>query len=156
MMAIEDTGDAAENAPDAEEDMEAPPDDVMVFSAREVLRKKDFSQFSADEIAEARRMIESMTWRLGTRKTRRLEPSNSGDFFDYRRTLRASMKYKGVPINLKRRERKDRMRPLILICDISDRWIATAPAAALRARARARSRHGRSIRVQHPADAHHP
>ena len=119
MMAIEDTGDAAENAPDAEEDMEAPPDDVMVFSAREVLRKKDFSQFSADEIAEARRMIESMTWRLGTRKTRRLEPSNAGDFFDYRRTLRASMKYKGVPINLKRRERKDRMRPLILICDIS-------------------------------------
>ncbi len=119
MMAIEDTGDTAENAPDAEEDMEAPPDDVMVFSAREVLRKKDFSQFSADEIAEARRMIESMTWRLGTRKTRRLESSNTGDFFDYRRTLRASMKYKGVPIDLKRRERKDRMRPLILICDIS-------------------------------------
>ena len=49
MMAIEDTGDTAENAPDAEEDMEAPPDDVMVFSAREVLRKKDFSQFSSDE-----------------------------------------------------------------------------------------------------------
>lgn len=119
MMAIEDTGDTSESAPDAEEDLEAPPDDVMVFSAREVLRKKDFSQLSTDEIAEARRMIESMTWRLGTRKTRRLEPANAGDFFDYRRTLRGAMKYRGVPIDLRRRRKKDRMRPLVLICDIS-------------------------------------
>jgi uncharacterized protein with von Willebrand factor type A (vWA) domain len=119
VVAIEDTADTAESAPDAEEEMEAPPEDVMVFSAREVLRKKDFSQFTPDEIAEARRIIESMTWKLGTRKTRRLEKANTGDFIDYRRTLRAAMKHHGVPLELRHRRRKERMRPLILICDIS-------------------------------------
>jgi uncharacterized protein with von Willebrand factor type A (vWA) domain len=118
LVAVEDTGDDAEDAA-ANEDVEAPPEDVMVFSAREVLRKKDFSQFSSDEISEARKMIESMTWRLGTRKTRRLEKANMGDFIDYRRTLRASMKHQGVPLELRHRRRKERMRPLVLICDIS-------------------------------------
>jgi hypothetical protein len=118
VVAVEDSAETSENAPDQQE-MEAPPEDVMVFSAREVLRKKDFSQFSSDEINEARRMIESMTWRLGTRKTRRLEKANNGDYIDYRRTLRGAMKYRGIPLDLRRRRRKDRMRPLILICDIS-------------------------------------
>jgi uncharacterized protein len=118
LVAIEDTGEDQSDAA-ANEDIEAPPEDVMVFSAREVLRKKDFSQFSSDEIDEARRMIEAMTWKLGTRKTRRLEKANTGDFIDYRRTLRASMKHQGVPLELRHRRRKVRMRPLVLICDIS-------------------------------------
>ena len=63
----------------------------MVFSAREVLRKKDFSQFTPDEIAEARRMIESMNWRLGTRQTRRTETSESTAISSTTaRTLRAA------------------------------------------------------------------
>src|SRR5215213_3743446 len=53
-----------------EEEFEASPDDVMLFSSRETLRRKDFSQCTADEIAEARRIIEGFTWRLGTRLTR--------------------------------------------------------------------------------------
>ena len=92
---------------------------MIVFSAREVLRKKDFSQFTAEEIAEARRMIARMDWRLGTRKTRRKERANNGEFVDHRATLRRSLRHTGVPIELKHRRRKERMRPLILICDIS-------------------------------------
>jgi len=45
VVAIEDNAETSENAADSEE-VEAPPEDVMVFSAREVLRKKDFSQFT--------------------------------------------------------------------------------------------------------------
>lgn len=116
ILAVEDT---ATESQDGEEDLEAPPEDVLVFSAREVLRKKDFSQFSPDEIAEARRIIANMTWRLGTRRTRRKEKAVHGDFIDYRRTLRHSMKHGGVPIELRRRRQKVRMRPLVLICDIS-------------------------------------
>jgi uncharacterized protein len=116
ILAIEDT---ASESLDGSEDLEAPPEDVMVFSAREVLRKKDFSQFSPNEVAEARRLISQMTWRLGTRKTRRKEKAVHGDFIDYRRTLRHSMKHGGVPLELRRRRRKERMRPLVLICDIS-------------------------------------
>ncbi len=101
------------------EDYEIPPEDVLIFSASEALRKKDFSQFSADELAEARRLIESMTWRLGARLTRRRKRASNGAYIDHRATLRGAMKQGGVPLDLKWRERKERMRPLVLICDIS-------------------------------------
>lgn len=101
------------------EDYEAPPEDVMIFSSSEALRKKDFSQFSMEEIARARRMMERMHWRLGTRKTRRRERARRGEFIDQRTMLRSSLRHGGVPIDLKYRQRKEKMRPLVLICDIS-------------------------------------
>jgi uncharacterized protein with von Willebrand factor type A (vWA) domain len=101
------------------EDFEASPDDVMLFSARELLRKKDFSQCTADEIAEARRIIEGFTWRLGTRKTRRRVRAKHGAFIDARATLRGAMRHGGVPVELRRQKRKIRIRPLVVICDIS-------------------------------------
>ncbi|MCC6943016.1 MAG: VWA domain-containing protein, partial [Thermomicrobiales bacterium] len=116
VMAVE---DSAIDDQSKTEDLDALPEDVIVFSAREVLRKKDFAQFSPDEIAEARRIISGMSWRLGTRETRRLEKAPHGDFIDYRRTLRHSLKHGGVPLELRRRRRKEKMRPLVLICDIS-------------------------------------
>ena len=101
------------------EELEVPPEDVLIFSAREVLRKKDFSQCSPDEVAEARRIIEAMDWRLGTRQTRRRVRANRGDQIDPRATMRRSLRHGGVPIDLRRRQRKERTRPLILLCDIS-------------------------------------
>ncbi|HEU5430076.1 MAG TPA: VWA domain-containing protein, partial [Thermomicrobiales bacterium] len=102
-----------------EEEIEAPPEDVLLFSARETLRKKDFSQCTADEIAEARRIIEGMDWRLGTRRTRRRVKATHGALIDRRATLRHSLKHGGTPIELRRQKRKIRTRPLVLICDIS-------------------------------------
>lgn len=116
VVAVEDSDD--QNA-ESQQELEELPDDVIVFSAREVLKKKDFAQFTPEEIAEARRIINSMTWKLGTRQTRRKEKAHHGDFIDYRRTLRHSMKHGGVPIELRRRRNKEKMRPLVLICDIS-------------------------------------
>ena len=117
LLAIEGTEDSGDLS--GAEDFEVPEDDVMIFSAREALRKKDFSQFTPDEIAEARRVIEQMEWRLGTRLTRRRQRALRGDSIDYRATLRASLRQGGVPIDLKWRRRKEKMRPLVLICDIS-------------------------------------
>lgn len=116
-LAIEGT-DELDDAGDTE-DFEAPPEDVLIFSAQEALRKKDFSQFSPEEIAEARRLMERMSWKLGTRQTRRKERANYGDFLDQRRMLRSALKQGGVPLELKYRKRKEKMRPLVLICDIS-------------------------------------
>jgi uncharacterized protein with von Willebrand factor type A (vWA) domain len=116
VVAVEDSDDQ-ENQD--QQDLDALPEDVIVFSAREVLKKKDFAQYTPDEIAEARRIIAGMNWRLGTRKTRRKEKAARGDFIDYRRTLRHSLKHGGVPIELRRRRNKEKMRPLVLICDIS-------------------------------------
>lgn len=117
VLAVEGT-DEVEDIGETEE-YEIPPDDVLIFSSSEALRKKDFSQFSADELAEARRLIESMDWRLATRRTRRRQRAIHGAYIDYRATLRGAMKHGGVPLDLKWRERKERMRPLVLICDIS-------------------------------------
>jgi uncharacterized protein len=101
------------------DDFEAPPEDVLVFSASEALRKKDFSQFTPEEIARARRLMERMHWKLGTRKTRRREKAKRGEFIDQRTMLRSSMRHGGVPLELKYRRRREKMRPLVLICDIS-------------------------------------
>ncbi len=117
VLAVEGTDDIQDLG--ETEDFEIPPEDVLIFSASEALRKKDFSQFSPDELAEARRLIETMTWRLGTRLTRRRKRAINGAYIDHRATLRGAMKQGGVPLDLKWRERKERMRPLVLICDIS-------------------------------------
>lgn len=111
---VDQSGDLGET-----EEYEIPPEDVLIFSSKEALRKKDFSQLSTEEIAEARRLIESMDWRLGTKRTRRRERALHGEFIDYRATMRGSLKHGGIPIDLKKRTRKIKMRPLILICDIS-------------------------------------
>jgi uncharacterized protein with von Willebrand factor type A (vWA) domain len=101
------------------EDFEAPPEDVLIFSASEALRKKDFAQFTPEEIARARRIMSRMHWKLGTRKTRRREKARRGEFIDQRTMMRSSLRHGGVPIELKYRRRKEKMRPLVLICDIS-------------------------------------
>jgi uncharacterized protein with von Willebrand factor type A (vWA) domain len=111
---VDQSGDLGET-----EDYEVPPEDVLIFSSKEALRKKDFAQLTPEEIAEARRLIESMDWRLGTRQTRRRERALHGEYIDYRATMRGSLKHGGIPLELRRRSRKIRMRPLILICDIS-------------------------------------
>jgi uncharacterized protein len=108
-----------EDSAGAEEEFEASPDDVMLFSSREMLRRKDFSQCSPEEIAEARRIIEGFTWRLGTRKTRRRTRAKHGNFIDPRATLRGSLRHGGIPLELRRQKRKIRTRPLVVICDIS-------------------------------------
>lgn len=110
------------------EDHESTPQDVMMFSSEEALRKKDFSQYTPDEIARARRIMEKINWRLGTRKTRRMERAHKGEMIDQRAMLRGAMRQGGIPLDLRYRRRKDKMRPLVLICDISgsmDRYART-------------------------------
>jgi uncharacterized protein len=91
----------------------------QTWSADEVLRRKDFEQFSYEELQEAREMIAKMHWRLGERRTRRLRPSRHGRQLDLRQTLRRSLRTDGEPVNLARRRPRVKPRPLIILCDIS-------------------------------------
>ena len=91
---------------------------TRTYSAREVLRQKDFSDFDGLEIAEAKRVMSDLSWDLGNRRTRRTAPGD-GSWIDLRRTLRQNLKYGGELLELPRRVRKDKPRPLILICDVS-------------------------------------
>ena len=91
---------------------------TRTYSAREVLRAKDFADFTPAEIADARRMMAELYWDLGRRRTRRLAPGG-GASLDLRRTLRNNVKYGGEFIELAGRRRRDKVRPLVLICDVS-------------------------------------
>ncbi len=91
---------------------------TRTYSAREVLRGKDFAQFNGQEIDEARRMMAGLNWDLGRRRTRRMVPG-SGANLDLRRTLRRSLQYGGELFDLAERGPKSRPRSLALICDVS-------------------------------------
>ena len=106
--------------------IEGDPDDESVqnvdlshtYSAVEVLRQKDFSEFTSQEMAEARLMMANLTWDVGRRRTRRLSPGRSGQL-DLRRTMRRSLKHGGEFLEMAFRSPKDKPRSLVLICDVS-------------------------------------
>ena len=88
------------------------------FSAREVLRVKDFADFTPQEARHARQMLASLHWNPGVRRTRRKERGR-GPELDVRRTLQHSIKFGGEMLQLKSRRRKEKPRRLVVICDVS-------------------------------------
>ena len=91
---------------------------TQTYSSREVLRAKDFAEYTAEEVLQAREMMEELQWDLGVRRTRRWV-AGSGPALELRRVLRRNMKYGGELLDLPRRHRKHKLRPLVLICDVS-------------------------------------
>lgn len=108
----------------AEEDDKESKNDIgepqgTAYSAIEQLRKKDFENFTWEEVQEARRLMSEMHWNLGQRSTRRKAPARSGSYPDMRRMIRRNLKYGAEMIELTWREIKQKPRPLVIICDIS-------------------------------------
>jgi uncharacterized protein len=91
----------------------------LAYSAFEQLRKKDFENFTWDEVQEAKRLMAELHWHLGMRRTHRKTPSHSGAYPDMRRIVRRNLKYGAEMIELTWRETKYKPRPLVIICDIS-------------------------------------
>ena len=88
------------------------------FSAREVLRQRDFAEFTTAEVFAARSLMAELAWDLGQRRTRRLTWGDGSDI-DLRRSMRRSLSHGGEMFDLARRKRKTKPRPLVLICDVS-------------------------------------
>ncbi len=88
------------------------------FSAAEVLRRKDFEQMTAAELAEAKAAIARLRLPLDEARIRRTEPSARGRIVDMRATLRATLRAGGI-IPLKKRAYRRRRPPLVVLCDIS-------------------------------------
>jgi len=103
---------------DDDDDTGQPPQGTA-YSAIEQLRKKDFENFTWEEVQEAKRLMAEMRWNLGMRRTRRKAPSRSGSYPDMRRIVRRNLKYGAELIELTWRETKHKPRPLVIICDIS-------------------------------------
>ncbi|MEM7352374.1 MAG: VWA domain-containing protein [Acidobacteriota bacterium] len=103
----------------------APSDEEQVldlratYSAGEVLRHKDFAQLSDEEARIVRRLMLERPWRIEPRRTRRKVVASDGPYLDLRRTLRRSLRRGGEPIDLEWRKRREKPRPLVVLCDIS-------------------------------------
>lgn len=100
-------------------DTEIEMDARLTVSDHEVLERKDFTQMSAAEIAQAKQAIRRLALPLDEVRTRRLAAARRGRLIDMRRTLRASMKAGGAVIDLKYLGPRTRMPPLVALLDIS-------------------------------------
>ncbi|WP_411035829.1 vWA domain-containing protein [Shinella sp. BYT-45] len=88
-------------------------------SGSERLRKADFAQMTAAELAEARRAIRGLVLPMDEVRTRRFRRSNRPVAFDARATMRHAMRTGGALILPRHREPKRVAPPLVVLADIS-------------------------------------
>jgi uncharacterized protein len=91
---------------------------VPTWSELGVLADKDFSAFTPAEIAEGAKALAGLVWSPGERRTRRWVAGH-GPRIDLRRAISDSLRTEGDVVALRRRRRRIRPRPLILLCDVS-------------------------------------
>jgi uncharacterized protein with von Willebrand factor type A (vWA) domain len=110
----------AERPEDVSEDNEHDSADAGagLWSHLATLADRDFAEFSAEEIALARRALDRLRWSPGMRRTRRWVPGR-GARVDVRRALARSLRTGGDVVVLPRERRRERPRPLVLLCDVS-------------------------------------
>jgi uncharacterized protein with von Willebrand factor type A (vWA) domain len=91
----------------------------LMASDAEALRHKSFSACTPEELAAVRRIVARIRLTPPKRRTRRTRKAPSGRSPDLRRTVRESLRMHGEPAELFWRRRRIRLRPLILILDVS-------------------------------------
>ncbi|MBC8171172.1 MAG: VWA domain-containing protein [Anaerolineae bacterium] len=103
------------NLPEGEPDFIAT---IPTYSTNEVLRQKNFSEMTGEELLQTQQVMERLPWSLGMRKSRRFVPG-AGRQTDLRRLMRGNLRYGGEILSLPTRKIKLKPRPLVLLCDIS-------------------------------------
>jgi uncharacterized protein with von Willebrand factor type A (vWA) domain len=91
----------------------------LMASNVETLKHRSFSECTDEELAAIRRIMKRIKFTPPKRRTRRTRTSEDGRRPDMRRTIRQSMRTNGEMVNLYWRRRRVRLRPLILILDVS-------------------------------------
>jgi len=108
--------------PDAIDESEVVP---AAWSDVEMLRNKDFAEFTSADRRMARGVMRRLAARgpvrssRRTRASRRRGPQPRGARPDLRGTVRASLRYGGEPVERHWREPRERPRPVVLVCDVS-------------------------------------
>ena len=108
---------AADDEPDGDTAEPLPSSDVQTWSRVEALRDRDLADLSESELAEARAALAALRWEPGRKATRRWVPGH-GLRIDLRRAWRQSLST-GEMVELPRRQRTTRRRPLVLFADVS-------------------------------------
>ena len=93
---------------------------TLRWSRHEVLRDKDFADYSDDELDEAHRLMAAMTRIGGTRRSRRRRRTHrTAGHPELRRTVRAAIRSGGEPVRRWYTEPGERLRRVVLLLDIS-------------------------------------
>ena len=113
--------DGADGEEEGGEEMEALSlvDRRRTASRREVLAHKDFAELTPEEERELRQLMQRRIVPVGQRKSRRSEEASGGPRLDLRRSLRRNLVRGGELLELCRRRRKMKPRPLVILCDVS-------------------------------------
>lgn len=91
----------------------------LAASDAAALRTKSFAACTPEELAALRRIFTTIRITPPRRRTRRAVTAPAGRTPDLRRTVRETMRMHGEPAKLLWRRRRLRLRPLILILDVS-------------------------------------
>ena len=92
----------------------------VAWSDMELLHSKDFAGYTEAETVLARELIARLARRGPTRLSRRTRPARRrGHSPDLRRTVRASLRTGGEPVERRWRAAALRPRALVLVCDVS-------------------------------------
>ena len=108
-----------EVSPEPPSDSEEKPVLGWMASDVDALKHRSFAACTPAELAALRRIMTRIRLTPPRRRTRRTRSAPSGRAPDMRRTIRESMRMHGEPAELFFRQRKTRLRPLILILDVS-------------------------------------
>ena len=104
--------------PGPEKDEEQPVLGWMASDA-DTLKHRSFAACTPAELAALRRIMARIRLTPPRRRTRRTRAARKGRVPDLRKTIRTAMRMHGEPADLHFRQRKMRLRPLILILDVS-------------------------------------
>jgi len=108
-----------EKEKNVKEDNEEKMLDVFLYSPEEILRSKRFDAYTADELEEAKKFISQWKWEFGERKLRRLHVGRTPHRLNIRGTIRKNIFPTQDFIELQWKERKTKVRPLVVLTDIS-------------------------------------
>ncbi len=91
----------------------------LMASQIEIWRHKSFAACTPEEMAAIRRIMKKVRMVPPTRRSRRTDKAPSGSRPDMRRVARTAMRSQGAPPELFWRRRRRKVRPLVLILDVS-------------------------------------
>jgi uncharacterized protein with von Willebrand factor type A (vWA) domain len=113
-------GPAVASEPLGEEpEREDPEVRPAAWSDVELLLERDAADLSDAERAAALALLRRLARRGPTRRSRRLRPARRGGHLDLPRTVRASLRHRGEPLERHWRAPGRQPRPLVLVVDVS-------------------------------------
>ncbi len=111
----DDDGDTPDEADPSDE-----PTIELRFSATEILRRKDFADYSTTELEQAQQLMSRLRLAGSPRRSLRLTSADSRTARpDLRRTVRAAMRAHGEPMRRHYLQPSTRPRRLVLLLDVS-------------------------------------